>query len=40
MVNVFSFCLYGPVNRRYYPEPMIENIALVGKYYPDWKVYI
>lgn len=40
MVNVFSFCLYGPVNRRYYPEPMIENIALIGKYYPDWKVYI
>jgi len=40
MVNVFAFCLYGPINERYYPKPMLQNIALVGKYYPEWKVYI
>lgn len=39
MVNVFSFCLYGPENPRYYPG-MLENVYLVGRYFPDWKVYI
>lgn len=39
MVNVFSFCLYGPENPRYYPG-MLENVYLVGKYFPTWKVYI
>lgn len=39
MVNVFSFCLYGPENPRYYPG-MLENIALAQKYFPDWKVYV
>jgi hypothetical protein len=39
MVNVFSFCLYGPNNPRYYPG-MLENIFLAGKYFPDWKVYV
>lgn len=39
MVNVFSFCLYGPENPRYYPG-MLENIYLAGKYFPTWKVYI
>lgn len=40
MVNVFSFCLYGPLNPRYYPDPMNENINLVLKYFPDWKVFV
>ena len=40
MVNVFSFCLYGPQNPRYYPDPMNENINLVLKYFPDWKVFV
>lgn len=40
MVNVFSFCLYGPPNQRYYPVSLLENIYLVGRYFPDWKVYI
>ena len=40
MVKVFSFCLYGPPNPRYYPIPMIQNIELIGNYYPDWKVYL
>jgi hypothetical protein len=36
---VFSFCLYGPSNPRYYPG-LLENIDLVAQYFPDWKVYI
>lgn len=40
MVKVFSFCLYGPPNPRYYPLPMLENIWLVGTHFPDWKVYL
>jgi len=40
MVNVFSFCLYGPPNPRYYPIPMIQNIELAKKHFPDWKVYL
>lgn len=39
MVNVFSFCLYGPYNPRYYPG-MVHNIHLVRRYFPDWKVYV
>ena len=40
MVKVFSFCLYGPPNPRYYPVPMLQNIYLIGTHFPDWKVYI
>lgn len=40
MVNVFSFCLYGPPNPRYYPKPMLDNIEVIHRYFPDWKVYI
>jgi hypothetical protein len=39
MVNVFSFCLYGPYNPRYYPG-LLENVYLAGKYFPDWRVYV
>ena len=39
MVNAFSFCLYGPTNKRYYPG-MLENVYLAGKYFPTWKVYV
>jgi hypothetical protein len=39
MVNVFSFCLYGPYNTRYY-QGLLENIFLSGKYFPTWKVYV
>lgn len=39
MVNVFSFCLYGPENPRYYPG-MLENVYLAGKHFPTWKVYV
>lgn len=39
MVNVFSFCLYGPYNPRYYPG-LLENVYLAGKYFPTWKVYV
>lgn len=39
MVNVFSFCLYGPEKPIYY-QGMIENIYLAGTYFPEWKVYI
>lgn len=40
MVNVFSFCVYGPPNPRYYPKPMLDNIEVIHRYFPDWKVYI
>jgi hypothetical protein len=39
MVNVFSFCLYGPRNLRYY-VPLLENIQIVAQYFPEWKIYI
>lgn len=39
MVNVFSFCLYGPENPKYY-KGLLENVYLAGKYFPDWKVYV
>ncbi len=39
MVNVFSFCLYGPANPRYYLG-MQQNVLLALKYFPDWKVYV
>lgn len=39
MVNVFSFCLYGPKTDRYYTG-MQENVRLASRYYPDWKVYV
>lgn len=40
MVKVFSFCLYGPPSYKYYPLPILQNIYLIGTYFPDWKVYI
>ena len=38
-MNVFSFCLYGGYNDRYYPG-MIENIQLVHKHFPGWFVFV
>ena len=38
-MNVFSFCLYGGYNDRYYPG-MIENILLIHKHYPGWFVFV
>lgn len=39
MVNVFSFCLYGPKTDRYYLG-MQQNVLLTLRYFPDWKVYV
>lgn len=39
MVNVFSFCLYGPENPLYY-RGLLENIYLAGVHFPTWKVYV
>ena len=39
MVNVFSFCLYGPENPKYYTG-MLENVYLAGVHFPTWKVYV
>lgn len=39
MVNVFSFCLYGPKVDRYYLG-MQQNVLLALKYFPSWKVYV
>jgi hypothetical protein len=38
-MNVFSFCLYGPYNDRYYPG-MIQNIQLIHQHFPGWYIYI
>jgi len=38
-MNVFSFCLYGPYNARYYPG-MIENIQLIHTHFPGWFVFV
>jgi len=38
-MKVFSFCLYGPYNPRYYPG-MVENIHLIHKHFPEWYIYI
>jgi len=40
MVRVFSFCIYGPPNPRYYPAPMVQNVQLINTYFPDWKIYL
>jgi protein O-GlcNAc transferase len=40
MVKVFSFCLYGPPNPKYYPLGTLQNIDLIGTHFPDWKVYL
>lgn len=40
MIKVFSFCLYGPPNPRYYPIPIVQNIHLIATHYPGWKVYL
>lgn len=39
MVNVFSYCLYGPENPRYYPS-MLTNLRLIQTHFPTWKVYV
>lgn len=36
--SAFSFCLYGPKNPYYY-NGLLENIYLIGLFFPDWKVY-
>jgi len=38
-MNVFSFCLYGRYNSRYYPG-MIENIRLIRRHFPGWLVFV
>lgn len=39
MVNVFTFCLYGPPCAKYYTG-LAENILLINKYFPDWKTFV
>jgi len=38
-MKVFSFCLYGPYNERYYPG-MIQNIQLIHQHFPGWYIYV
>lgn len=38
-MKVFSFCLYGPFNRMYY-HGLLDNLDIIGRYYPDWKVFV
>ena len=39
MVNVFSFCIYGPETLKYY-HGLLENIRLINQHYADWKIYV
>lgn len=39
MVNVFSFCLYGPENPKYHVG-ILENLQIIQQYFSDWKVYV
>ena len=39
MVNVFSFCLYGPYNPKYYIG-LKENIQIINSQFPDFEIYI
>lgn len=39
MVNVFSFCIYGQPLPKYHIG-LLENIEMIQKYYPDWKVFV
>jgi hypothetical protein len=39
MVNVFSFCLYGPYNPKYYIG-LKENIEIINNIFPDFQMYI
>jgi hypothetical protein len=39
MVNVFSFCIYGPEIPKYY-HGLLENIRLINQHYPGWKTYV
>lgn len=39
MVNVFSFCIYGPENPKYY-FGLLQNIQLVQQHFPGWKVFV
>ena len=38
-MKVFSFCLYGPYNERYYPG-MLQNLQLINKHFPEWYTFI
>ncbi len=38
-MKIFSFCLYGPENPKYYGG-MIENIRLISQHFPSWKVFV
>lgn len=38
-MKVFSFCLYGDYNRKYYVG-LLENLAIVQSAFPDWKVVV
>jgi len=36
---VFSFCLYGPPNPKYY-NGLLENLKLISTHFPEWSVFI
>jgi hypothetical protein len=36
---VFSFALYGAPCYKYYTG-LLENLIIIAKHYPDWKVYV
>lgn len=39
MVNVFSFCLYGPETPKYH-QGLLENLELIRHHFPAWKVFV
>jgi hypothetical protein len=38
-MNVFSFCIYGPANPKYY-DGLVTNVELITKHFPTWKIFI
>jgi len=39
MVNCFSFCLYGPYNKKYY-KGLLENLKIINNIFPEFYTHI
>jgi hypothetical protein len=39
MTRVFSFCIYGPPNPKYYTG-LLENLQLIDQHYPGWGIFV
>jgi hypothetical protein len=39
MTRVFSFCIYGPPNPKYYTG-LLENLQLIDQHYQGWGIFV